>query len=124
MAINNTVTLIGNMGSEADIIETENTTFAAVSIATTDSYKDDNGEWQELATIWHNVLTFNPKLIEVLRNLKKGTRLEITGSLSYRPYKVDTGTHDEEGFTKIVTKYEASIIARKIELAPLAKKKG
>lgn len=88
MAINNTVTLIGNMGSEADIIETENTTFAAVSIATTDSYKDDKGEWHELATIWHNVLTFNPKLIEVLKNLKKGTRLEITGSLSYRPYKV------------------------------------
>lgn len=117
MAINNTVTLIGNMGSEADIIETENTTFAAVSIATTDSYKDDKGEWHELATIWHNVLTFNPKLIEVLKNLKKGTRLEITGSLSYRPYKVML-----EG--KEITKQEASIIARKIELAPLPKKAG
>jgi len=95
MAINNSVTLIGNMGSDADIIDTDNTTFAAVSIATTDSYKDDNGDWQELATIWHNVLTFNPKLIEVLKNLKKGSRLEITGSLSYRPYKI--AMSDEHG---------------------------
>lgn len=116
MAINNTVTLIGNMGSDADIIETENTTFAAVSIATTDSYKGENEEWQELATIWHNVLTFNPKLIEVLKSLKKGSRLEITGSLSYRPYKVMMDN-------KEITKYEASIIARKVELAPLSKKK-
>lgn len=117
MAINNIVTLIGNMGSEADIIDTDNTTFAAVSIATTDSYKDDNGDWQELATIWHNVLTFNPKLIEVLKSLKTGSRLEITGSLSYRPYKVMID--DKE-----ITKYEASIIARKIEQAPLSKKKA
>jgi len=95
MAINNTVTLIGNMGSDADIIDTDNTTFAAVSI---------------------NVLTFNPKLIEVLKNLKKGSRLEIIGSLSYRPYKVMID--DKE-----ITKYEASIIARKIEQAPLSKKK-
>ena len=116
MAINNIVTLIGNMGSDADIIDTDNTTFAAVSIATTDSYKDDNGDWQELTTIWHNVLTFNPKLIEVLKNLKKGSRLEIIGSLSYRPYKVMID--DKE-----ITKYEASIIARKIEQAPLSKKK-
>ena len=42
MAINNTVTLIGNMGDEAHIIETDTTTFAAVSIATADTYQDDN----------------------------------------------------------------------------------
>lgn len=117
MAINNTVTLIGNMGSEADIIQTDSTTFAAVSIATTDSYQDDNGDWKELETIWHNVLTFNPKLIEVLKSLKKGSRLEITGSLAYRPYTVML-----DG--KEITKKEASIIARKIEQAPLSKKKS
>lgn len=117
MAINNSVTLIGNMGSDAEIIETGSSTFAAVSIATTDSYKDDNGEWQEMATIWHNVLTFNPKLIEIFKSLKKGARLEIIGSLSYRPYKVMLDN-------KEITKYEASIIARKVEQAPLAKRKA
>jgi single-strand DNA-binding protein len=117
MAINNTVTLIGNMGSEANIIETDNTTFAAVSLATTDSYKNENGEWQELETLWHDVIAFNPTVIQMLKSLKKGTRLEITGSLSYRPYKVML-----EG--KEITKKEVSIIARKIEQAPLTKKKG
>jgi len=70
MAINNSVTLIGNMGSDADIIDS--------------------------------------------------SRLEITGSLSYRPYKI--AMSDEHGEVKEITKYEASIIARKIELAPLVKK--
>ena len=37
MAINNTVTLIGNMGAEARIIKTEENSFAAISLATTDS---------------------------------------------------------------------------------------
>lgn len=120
MAINNSVTLIGNMGEEAQIIETENTTFASLSLATADSYKDENEEWQQAATIWHNVLTFNPKLIQSLKSLKKGTRIEIEGALSYRPYEAQIVTKDGE--VKTITKQEASIIVRKIELAPLAKK--
>ncbi len=81
MAINNSVTLIGNLGSEADIIETENTTFAAVRIATTDSYKDEQGNWQDLQTVWHNVIAFGPNVIERLKGLKKGTRRSPAASL-------------------------------------------
>ena len=116
MAINNTAILTGNLGAEAQVIETGSTTFAAIRLATTDSYKDEEkGEWVELETIWHNVIAFNPKVIQVLKSLKKGSRVEVTGSLSYRPYKVRV---DE----KEITKQEASIIARKVELAPLTKK--
>jgi single-strand DNA-binding protein len=117
MAINNSVILIGNMGSEARFIKTESTEFAAVSVATTDSYKDDSGEWQENETIWHNIIAFSPTLIGVLKSLKKGTRIKVTGSLSYRPYQV------ADGDGVVITKQEASIIARKIEQAPLTKKK-
>ena len=121
MAINNTVTLIGNIGGEAEVIETENSTFATLSFATTDSYKDeDSGEWIDLDTVWHKVITFNPKLISTLKSVKKGTRLEITGSLSYRPQKVSTP--DENGVLKEFNLPVASVIARKIELAPLAKR--
>ena len=117
MAINNKVTLIGNMGSEARIIETEdNNTFAAFSLATTDSYKDQNEEWQDKETQWHNILVFSSRMIELVKRLKKGTRLEITGSLSYRPFEVVSG--DGEVFTK----KEVSIIANSVEMAPLAKK--
>jgi len=116
MAINNTVTLIGNMGSEARIIKTEEITFAGLSLATTDSYKDRNEEWQDKETIWHNILIFNPRTIEMVKRLKKGTRLKVLGSLSYRPFEVISG--DGELFTK----KEASIVSASIEMAPLANK--
>jgi single-stranded DNA-binding protein len=117
MAINNIITLTGNLGAEADIIETDNTTFAAIRLATTDSYKDEEADkWVELETIWHDVVTFSPVLIQVLKSLKTGTRIKVEGSLNYRPYPIM-----HEG--KEITKKEASIVARKIELAPLVKKK-
>ncbi len=116
MAINNIVTLIGNTGSEAKILEKEGKRFAAFSLATTDSYKDSQTEeWKDKTTLWHDVIVFNPKLVEQLKAFKKGTRLEITGSLSYRDFKVN-----DEG--KVITKREASIIANKVDQAPLVKK--
>ncbi len=111
----NTVTLTGNMGSEAKIIETAEKPFATFSLATTGSYKDENDEWQQKETIWHNILVFNPRVIEQVKNLKKGSRLEISGSISYRSFEVQT----EVG---TLTKKEASIIAHKAEQKPLVKK--
>lgn len=116
MAINNTVTLTGNMGSETRIIATEENTFAAVSLATTDSYQDDDGNWHDKETIWHNILAFNPRVIEELKALKKGTRIRVTGSLYYRPFEVVNGDGE------VITKKEASIVAAKVELAALPKK--
>lgn len=117
MAINNTVILTGNMGSEARLIETEANRFAAFSLATTDSYQDQDGNWQEKETLWHNIIAFSPTAIETVKHFKKGTRLKITGSLSYRPFEI----YDADG--EIFTKKEASIIIRQVEVAPLAKKK-
>lgn len=118
MAINNTVTLTGNLGAEARIYETEERRFAAFSMATTDTYQDKDGEWQEKETVWHNVLVFSPAVIEVAKSVKKGTRVKVTGSLSYRPFEVVNG--DGEA----ITKKEATVIAGKVELAPLTKKKS
>ena len=116
MAQHNIVTLTGNIGAEARIIATSENTFVALSLATTDSYKDETGQWQNKETIWHNVLAFNPRLIEQLKSFKTGTRLTITGSLSYRPFDVVNGDGQR------ITKQEASIIANRVEMAPLAKK--
>lgn len=116
MALNNTVTLTGNLGAEARIIATEENTFAALSLATTDSYKDEAGNWHDKETIWHNILAFNPRMIEQLKSFKTGTRITITGSLSYRPFEVVNG----DG--QLITKKEASIIASKVEITPLVKK--
>ena len=122
MAYHNNVTLTGNMGSEAKIIETDTRTFAVFSLATQDTYLDANEEWQEKELLWHNIIAFSPRVLEMVKSLKKGTRLTITGSLSYRPFKalvIDSTTGEQ----KEVTKLEASIIAHKVELTPLVKKK-
>ena len=115
MAYNNTVILKGNMGAKARILEKEKNAFAAFSLATTDSYKDKEDNWQNKEAIWHDVITFNPKLIEQLKTLDTKTRIKVTGSLSYRFFEA-TGQGD-----KTIKKKEASIVAHKIELAPLTK---
>ncbi|MCG8328574.1 MAG: single-stranded DNA-binding protein [Chitinophagales bacterium] len=118
MALTNMVTLIGNMGSDAHLLtsQKDGKEFTALSIATTDSYQNDAGEWVDKETIWHNVVAFSPTVIAMLKNLKKGTRIKIEGSLSYRPYDVVNGEGD------VITKKEASIIAYKVEQAPLVRK--
>ncbi len=119
MAFNNTVTLIGNLGQEAKIIEQEGSkTFATFSIATADSYQLENGEWETKDTIWHRLISFSPVTIEKLRRLKAGTRVEIIGSLSYRPFE----TILLDG--RAITKLEATVIASKLELKPLVKKQA
>lgn len=116
MAINNTVELIGNMGAEPRFIETEGSNFASFTLYTTDSYKDEaSDEWKNKESIYHNVIAFNPTIIEVLRGLKTKARIKVIGALSYREFTImDNG--------KEINKREASIIVKKIEQAPLTKK--
>lgn len=116
MTYNNTVTLIGNTGDEARLIKTDNNSFATLSLATTDSYKDKEGNWQNKETIWHRVLIFKPSLIEEVQAYPKGVRLKITGSISYREFQVP----EDDGGS--ITKREAAIVAGKIEEAALVKK--
>ena len=125
MAINNTIELIGNMGKNGvRIIETEESKFAALSLATTDSYKDEeSGKWKDKDTIWHDLIAFNPAVIEILKGLNSKARIKITGTLSYRTFPVEIEI-EENGqiVTKTINKKEASIIVRKVEQAPLVKK--
>jgi single-strand DNA-binding protein len=124
VAINNSVTLKGNLGAEARIIETSSKPFAAISLATTDSYKDANDEWQQKETIWHNIIAFSPATIQILKKLKEGSRIEVLGSLSYRAFHAldDEGNILTNNEGRPIMKKEASIIAHKIILAPLLKK--
>lgn len=116
MPTNNQVILTGNIDKEPRIYDKDGKLFAAFSIATKDTYKDKNDEWRDKGTVWHNVLVFKPDVVEMAKEFKKGARLEVTGSISYREFsqKVKGG--------KAVKKREASIIAYKIEPKPLAKK--
>lgn len=104
------------MGSEASIHEKEGKLMATFSLATKDSYQDEQKNWKEKATIWHRVAVYNNNLVELVKSFKKGTRIEVNGSLAYKPFKhiLDDGRE--------VQKQEASIIAYLIQPKPLAKK--
>jgi len=50
----NQAQLIGRLGKDPEIKTGENYTLATFSLATSESYKDKSGEWQE-QTEWHNI---------------------------------------------------------------------
>lgn len=110
MTNNCKVKLKGNLGQDAKIINTDNQkSFAVISVATTDSYKDKNGEWKNKETLWHDVLIFSPNAIKFAKELKKGDSVNIEGTLSYKHIE------SKEGYTIP----QAAIIASFIAKTPL-----
>ena len=77
----NEVTLIGFVGGDAQAKETKNhNKYAVVSIATTDSWKDKNGDWQKRST-WHRLVGGGAIGNSMIRNLAKGTFIQVRGSI-------------------------------------------
>jgi single-strand DNA-binding protein len=81
----NKVMLIGNLGRDAETrFTTNNVSVTNFSLATTNSYKDKEGNWQN-ETTWHNVTSFN--LSDFFKdNLKKGKKFYIEGRITKREY--------------------------------------
>lgn len=86
----NRVMLIGNLGRDAETrFTTNNVSITNFSLATTRSYKDKDGNWQN-ETTWHNVTGFN--LSDFYKeSLKKGKKFYIEGRISKRDYNDKDG---------------------------------
>lgn len=91
MASVNKVILIGNLGNDPDMrYLPSGDAVANLSVATTDKYKDKNGEQQE-ATEWHRVSFFG-KTAEICgQYLKKGSSVYVEGSLRTRKWQDKDG---------------------------------
>ena len=75
----NEVTLIGFVGGDAQAKETKNhNKCAVVSIATTESWKDKNGDWQKRST-WHRLVGWGAIGDSMIRNLAKGAFIQVRG---------------------------------------------
>jgi len=101
----NEATLIGRLGKDPEAKhkdgDKDNAMFVVASIATTHSWKDDQGEKHE-ATEWHNV-TFSGKLAEVAReHLKKGALVFLRGRIHTRKWE------DEKGIERYSTEIKAN----------------
>ena len=86
----NKIMLIGNLGRDAETrFTTNNLSVTNFSIATTRSFKDKDGNWQN-ETTWHNITGFN--LSDYYKdNLKKGKKFYIEGRISKRDYNDKDG---------------------------------
>jgi single-strand DNA-binding protein len=106
MASVNKVILIGNLGRDP---ETRYTTggdaVTNLNIATTDTWKDKNGEKQE-KTEWHRVVLFGRQAEVAGEYLKKGRPVYIEGRLQTRKYT------DKEG----VERYATEIVGDRMQL--------
>lgn len=84
----NKVILMGNLGKDPDVRHfEEGRAVASFPIATSESYKDKNGELRE-NTDWHNVVVWRSGLVGVVEKyLKKGNKVYIEGKLKTRSYE-------------------------------------
>ncbi|MBK8720961.1 MAG: single-stranded DNA-binding protein [Saprospiraceae bacterium] len=82
----NKVTLIGNLGKDPEVRKLENgASVAKFTVATNESYKDKDGNWQSL-TDWHDIVAWRNLAEQAERTLKKGSLVFIEGKISHRKY--------------------------------------
>jgi single-strand DNA-binding protein len=81
----NRITLIGFLGSDAEVRNANNSTFAQLSLATKSSYKDKKTGEYVSHTEWHRAIVWG-KLTEYAKTLTKGAHLQIEGELRSREY--------------------------------------
>ena len=96
----NKVILIGNLGKDPEIrYVNENTPVATFSLATTESYKDKNGNRQDI-TEWHNIVVWRGLAEVAEKYLKKGKQIYLEGRIRSRSYDDKDGV--KKYFTEIV----------------------
>lgn len=97
----NKVILIGNLGRDPEIRYTrDGTAVANLNIATSDSWKDSDGQRQE-RTEWHRVVAWD-KLAEIAKEyLAKGKQVYIEGRLQTRSWE------DKDGHKRYTTEVRA-----------------
>src|ERR1035438_261586 len=82
----NKVILLGNVGKDPEIRSTPGGTMVAnFSLATSDRFQDQQGNWQDRAE-WHNLVAFK-RTAEIVRDyVKKGSKLYIEGKIQSRSW--------------------------------------
>lgn len=95
----NKATLIGHLGKDVELKYTPNgTAVANFSLAVSESYKNESGEWVE-KTEWFNVVAWK-KTAETCSNyLRKGSKVYLEGKITNESYEKDG---EKKYITKIV----------------------
>lgn len=98
--------IIGHLGSDPEVRYTNSgTQVTTFSVATTEKWKDKDGQLQE-ETDWHRVVAWNRLADNCAQLLSKGARVYIEGRTKHRKWQ------DQEGKDK----YTTEIVAREMIL--------
>jgi single-strand DNA-binding protein len=109
----NKVILVGHVGKDPVVqYVKEDVPVARFTLATTETYRDKNGE-KVSNTEWHNIVAWRSTAKIVEQYIKKGTQLYIDG-------KITTRSYDKDG----VTKYITEIVANSIQMLGRAQDSG
>ncbi len=97
----NKVMLIGRLGADPEIRDTKTGgKFATFSLATSEKWKDKNGDQQE-RTEWNRVVVFQEGLVGVIEAyVNKGSNVFVEGKLQTRKYEDSNGV--EKYTTEVV----------------------
>ena len=101
-ALKNKVQLIGHLGNQPEIRNTETgKKLASFSVATNENYRNSKGE-KVTETQWHNLVAWG-KLADIAEKfLNKGSEVAIEGKLIHRSYS------DKEGNKKYSTEVQVN----------------
>lgn len=96
----NKVTLIGNLGNNPEIQNLENgIKVAKFSLATSETYRDDNGQ-NHTNTEWHSIVLWRGLAELAEKYLRKGSLVYLEGKIKTRSY---TDKNNEKRFvTEII----------------------
>ena len=108
----NRVTLIGNLGKDPEVRRLDSGAIVAqFSLATNESYKDKEGNWQNL-TEWHNIVVWRELAERAEKYFKKGNLMYVEGKITHRKYT------DANGIERYITDIVANVVR------PLEKREG
>ena len=98
----NKVILVGNLGKDPEVRQTnDGTKVASLSVATSENWRDRSSGERREKTEWHRVVIFNDRLVDVAEKyLRKGAKVYLEGALQTRKWTDNTG--QEKYTTEVV----------------------
>lgn len=87
----NRITLVGRLGADPEIRTLGSGTMVAkFSLATSESYQDRAGQWQE-ETQWHDVVVWRHLAEKAQKTARKGSLMYLEGKLTHRKWEDKDG---------------------------------
>lgn len=106
----NKVVLVGHLGKNPEVKQSaEGKKMASFSLATSESFKDKNGE-RQTKTDWHNIVIYHSLFADIAEKyLKKGSKVFLEGSLHTRKWKDKSG-QDKYTTEVVLSGYNCNLV--------------